>query len=1184
MKRIQEKVKDLVDVHVYESLKEFVSSPTQTLSSYHFTDITSEMMGKWLDVLAEVQTNSGAAKALAGYRGVGKSHFLATLGAIASTPELRSRVTDMHVAATAQRLKRRRHPVAFVKRGTFPTLLEEIKAGAAIALEIKAEDLPDSLPELLRLMAEKAADLPFVLIIDTAFDRAARVTRDDGEMLGEIAELAKKLNVFAAVALDDDIAGADGVNAAIARSYTIDYLDQEHLYRIVNTHIFPKNRQTLPIIQEIYTNLRQVLPRFQWSSQKFNFLYPLHPAIPETAPFIRLYAPEFAMLGFASEAGNKVLGRPANSLVALDEVFDKVESSLRKAKDLQEAFVAYDRLGSEVITQIPVMQRLQAKLILKGLLLLSLDGDGTTASEIGAAMLIYDENEPQKAVRMIEELLETFAAALPDDVRRKITDGEEIRFSLKVTGKDNLNDALTEAAKNVSPESIEKILRRFAGERFSDWSLPPSENSTNEDFSDSLITWRGGHRRGRVVWLGNQKSVSSVENKSDFLDWEIVVTDSETNASALAANGGLSVPIIVWQSASLRPEEEQTLKRYHVLLTDTELPENYAEQVRASGHAHRTTVEKIWRRIFLEDAKLLIEGMPHPLPENIRNSQTLADAASQMLSPLFDFRFPAHPVFPQTLTVNEVTQLLSGFFSGTKATLPEMQELAKSFVLPLGLISLHGNNYILNSDEEMLSQPCVKEVMKIVGAKRDETISLKDIYRELKKEPYGLVHEASQIILAALVAGRHLEFVTSKGDRINRRSLDLQIIWDDIAGVATPETVLYGGEKLADWARFLTANNSFKTTDDPADRTKIKEALEQWLADWQLGRVLERFEKLPNEILNTRIWRIATQSQKTFGVAARTVESVLDEAVSLEEGLQRIADAFSDSEKEFFVRTKDLVTLEDFINGASQREKVRNYLALCEATADTEIENLRGQIYAVMTKIKSEPSEASNTELGRLWQEFHGKFSEFFNLKHYAIMKSHLLQEKFDEILRSDEWWEFENLSAFPIFQKAGWKKARKISARLKEMNCPFDLPELLKTQPFCGCSFRLSQIEEWESLPRKLAETVAASRAGYRKTLSILGTKLTPILESLQQKIPDVELMEAARKLAGIFKNNREIPLLDNTELDVLRKAVEIISESPYLQTAFPTESGFLSRDELQYRLTEWLDELPGDPVLLKI
>src|ERR1700755_525135 len=122
MKRIQEKIKDLVDVRPYKRLNSYLEDPAQTLSSYYFTDDTADLMAVWLDGVANVQQGSGTARALAGYRGVGKSHFLATLGAIVSQPELRSRITEAHVAASAQELKRRRHLVAYVERGTYDTL------------------------------------------------------------------------------------------------------------------------------------------------------------------------------------------------------------------------------------------------------------------------------------------------------------------------------------------------------------------------------------------------------------------------------------------------------------------------------------------------------------------------------------------------------------------------------------------------------------------------------------------------------------------------------------------------------------------------------------------------------------------------------------------------------------------------------------------------------------------------------------------------------------------------------------------------------------------------------------------------------------------------------------------------------------------------------------------------------
>jgi len=1179
MKRIQEKVKDLVEVRPYRGLHDFLSDSSETLAAYHFTDQTSEMMAKWLDKVAEVQPHSGAAKALAGYRGVGKSHFLATLGAIVSHAELRSRVTDPLVAASAQRLKRRRHPVAYVRRGTHATLLEELKDALALAIEVDSSNLGGSLEELLKIASDKAGDLPFVIIIDTAFDRANRVSRDDGILLGELAELAKNLNLFVAVALDDDIAGADGVNAAIARNYAIDYLDQEHLYRIVDTHIFPKHRQTQRLVHEIYNYFRGLLPSFRWSEQRFVSLYPLHPLILEIAPFVRLYAPDFALLGFASEAGAKILGRPANSLVGLDEVFDRAESALRKAPDLHEAFVTFDQLNTEVVSHVPVMQRLQAKLVLKALLLLSLDGDGTTASEISAAMLIYDENSPQNSIKAVEDLLETFVSIFPEAVNRREESGREVRYSLKVSSKDSLNVALSESSREISTDVVPKILRRFASERFPDWILQ-TEHETS-DTTDCRVVWRGGYRRGRLIWNLTDAAVPNPENAAEFLDWEIVI-NQPSKAQTILPTGGVAT--VVWQPAALEREEEETILRYAVLLNDASLRESFGEQVRAAGHTHSRAVEKIWNRIFLEDGKLLIDGYAHEFTEKARASHSLGEVLAEMLTPLFEARYPAHPIFADVLGMNEVSKLVSDLFSSARQTLPEIQQLAASFASPLGLVALRGNNLVLDTEENLLQQPFVQEILPLLSDKGSETVSLREVSHRLKAAPFGLVAEAQHLILAALVAQRRIEFVTSEGDRINRRSLDLKIVWDDIVGIARPATVLHSAAELTNWARTLTAVDTFKTIDDPEDRDKVRRALENWLLDWQSANVLERFDRMPEEILSTKIWRLATRAEKTLGAVAETVKEVLSDTVSLEDCLQRIADAFSDSEKEFLECTKDLMRLEDFINGAGNREMVWHYLAVCETTQDETIEKLREKLLEFIREMASEPSEVLNRELERIWLLFHEAYVEHFAIKHDTVMKSHHLLEKYDEMMRSDEWWEFENLSSLSIFQKNHWQKAQKICRRFKELDCRSEVRQMLKEHPFCACPFRLSQMREWETLPKALADTVNQGRESYRKTLKILSQTLVPLLEYFGDQTKEVEYAEAALKLAEIFKEEKEIPLLSTAELIMLEKTIQAMPASPLLQIQFPPENGFLSREELRRQMTEWLDELPSEPVLVKI
>jgi hypothetical protein len=1186
MRRIQEKVKDLVEIRSYKSLQDFTADPSQTLAVYHFTDFTADLMAKWLDKVIEVDSQGGFTKALAGYRGVGKSHFLATLGAIVSHPELRSRITDGYVSASAQRLKRKHYPVGYVRRGTHSTLIDEIKDAIVQTFGVDFHSLPDSLTELMEFAATTADELPFVMMVDTAFDRVSKVSRDDGDLLGELAELAKRLNIFVGVALDDDIAGADGVNASIARNYAIDYLDQEHLYKIIETHLFPKYRQTQHLLHEIYTGFRELMPNFRWSEQRFTSLFPLHPTILEVAPFIRLYDQNFVILEFASEAGAKVLGRPANSLVALDEVFDTVENSLRKAEDLQDAFAAYDKLNTEIIANIPVMQRLQAKLVLKALLLLSLDSDGTTASEISAAMLIYNETDSASSIQSVEDLLESFVSGYPGQVHCIAEEGRETRYGLKVSGKDNLNQALAEAAIGVSAEVDEKILRRFARERFSDWTLQIEDEMPTVDSTDCQAVWRGGFRRGRVVWnwerRGGAETLIGSDRPSDFLEWEVIVCHPEFRDNLDLSKA--EIPTVIWQPAPLKPEEEATLRRYHVLLTDSGLRETYGDQVRAVGHASQSAMEKIWRRIFLEDSKLIIDGFQHPFSEEAKFSGTLSEMFSQMLSSLFEFRYQQHPTFTKNLGMSEVSQIVSEHFSGARQNTPEIQELAEIYALPLGLVIPHENGFILETDDRLKQQPFARQVMALIDEKQGETVSLKKVYQALKAEPFGLVREAQHLVLAALVAQRCLEFVTSKGDRINRRSLDLKIIWDDIVGVATPSTHLYGSKELSNWAKTLTGVDTFQTIDNPTDCELILQALQDWLNDWKATRILERFDELSDECLNTKVWKLARHAQKTFGLVSITVESVLSRAISLEEGLQRIADAFSDSEEEFFECTSSLVVLEDFINGLGRRKRIWEYLAVCESTQDAHIEHLHHQLLQTIDAVTENPSESLNQELENTWQSFFVHYSEHFAVKHDTIMKSHLLQEKFDEVMRSDEWWEFENLSHLPIFHSHYWREAQKLCWQFKELDCGFDVREMLKVHPFCACSFRLSQYSEWEKLPNKLTQVVVEGRQSYRQTLSILRETITPMLESFIESEKDNEFVSAASNLLETLSNRDEISLLSNAELIVLGKIIQGMSVSPMLQVKLPPEAGFQSREELRNQLTVWLNELPSEPCLLKI
>ena len=185
--------------------------------------------------------------------------------------------------------------------------------------------------------------------------------------------------------------------------------------------------------------------------------------------------------------------------------------------------------------------------------------------------------------------------------------------------------------------------------------------------------------------------------------------------------------------------------------------------------------------------------------------------------------------------------------------------------------------------------------------------------------------------------------------------------------------------------------------------------------------------------------------------------------------------------------------------------------------------------------------------------------------------------------MRSDEWWEFENLSRLPIFHQHYWEKSHEICMQFKELDCGFDVKEMLKSHPFCACSFNLSQTGEWEELPFELLRIVRKGRESYRNTLRIMRQTLIVSLKDFMQKNSDVEFRTAAANLIAIFEEQESFRLLKNAELLVLNKVIQTISGSQAVKVKFPDKLSFQNREELQKQLNDWVVQLPNDPCLLE-
>ncbi|MDQ1591673.1 MAG: hypothetical protein QOG71_2300 [Pyrinomonadaceae bacterium] len=1213
MKRTQDKIKDFVEPQEFDDVRDFAADPARALAAYRFTDATSDLLARWLDALADLPRGRGAAHALAGMRGVGKSHTLATFGAlVASAERPHAQTTDAHVMSSVRRLANRRHQLVRVARGTRPTLRDElVEAFVATFGGAVADWTGDPAAWLARAASLSRTTATLVILVDTAFGREARVKRDDGPLLSELGVAARDANAFVALALDDDIAGAEGVNVALARTFQIDYLEPEHLYHVANIYVLRKNAPARDALHEIYLSLRQSVPNFNWSEPRFAALYPVHPLVADTSSSVRLYAPAFAFLPFAAAAARNAVNRPALSLILLDEVFDHSEDALRRSDDLREAFRVYDELATKAVAQFPAMQRLQVRLILKSLFVLSLDGRGATARDLCAALLFQDESSQQAAVERVEETLRRLGDLAPERGLAAYADGEEVRYRFQVSAAADFDAALAASSESdaIDAAAIASLLRTLARARFEDW--PFADDEFEASHADFEVTWRGSARAGQLtrrtaVDAPSSNSTvdeppppnSTLKATGEEFDWELFVLDgcdvraaedvhddaavSEHSAGASVGNAPIRV---VWQPAECYAEELSILRRLVALRADASLAE-FGETALAAANSLAAQAERIWSRLYIDDGRLLIDGEAVAFTPEARAAQSFAPALADALTTHFAARFPVHPQFDARPTETEIALLVDHLFGGGNIADAAVQQLAKTFAVPLGLATRRGDIYIPETGDAVLGQPWVREVLALVDRAGGRVVPSASVRRVLGGRPYGLSRHTQQLVLAALVAQRRIELATANNDRISRRTLDSSIKWDEVAGVCRAAEIHHSAEELTNWARLLTGDAALASIADAAARESVRAALQTWLAAWREETVLKEFDALPDAGLTTRAWDLAAAVRRTFGASADAVADALGGSLSLEEGLQRVADVYGGVPEQLARAAEQLAALRTYTSGVVRRESVRVYLSSAELTSLEVIESARRELLLIADDPHGlfDPARAERFEL--LWQEFQAHYAEHYASMHARAVGDLCDHAALDEFMRSAEWRDFEALAGLPFVSPQLWEEAASLVAEVKHARCDLPVAALLKQHPRCACAFRLARAEHFLNAAQLVAEITTRGRAACRRTLARFHPHLTHALNLLAADATDAETASRAYALAHRFVQRQTPAHFTHADVRLIKSALEKTPPAEPLRVRLPggLVRGLVTRDELAARWQQWFDELPHDAALVEI
>ena len=1130
MKRFSEKVKDIVDVRSYEILSDLLSEPSKTVASYHFSDATTELMVRWLDEICN-PVSGAKCRAIAGYRGVGKSHFLAMVSVISSHPEVRSLITETHVASASQRLLRRHYPVINVRRGLLPTLKSELIAAVASTFSIDEASVGNEIADILAKAKELSGDLRTILLIDTASDRSSPVERNDGDVLSIVATESSKLGIFTALALDDDIANADGSNLAVSSSFAIDYLDPEHLHKVVNSLIFPKHSRMQAVLSNVYAHFRETVPQFRWSEQKFAAMYPLHPATLELAPFIRAYVPDFALLGFASEAGQKILGRPVDSLIGVEEIFDSTEPELRKVEEISGAFAAYDDLTTKQIGKLPVTERHRAKLILKTLFLLSLTGRSSTADDIAGAMMFVSPTDQVHMSFGIEAALAAFSQSNPDTVSVE-SSGSAMAYSLRI-GSNKLARELDALISEISESEIQKIYLRAVAARFPEIAACTSEG---DDIGKPVMLtakWRGTLRSGRMQII-DSNNISNGEVLDDSTpDWELIFQVEEPERESLANEK--TALRIDWVAAPLTIDERRTFAAFQVLKTNADLRTKYSDQLSALLQTRSRAVETAVERTSIADARLVIDGFDYNFSDDAREATNLSDMMSVMLEPLFESLYYEHPNFKELVTDEVVDSFLKDVLGSQSNSDANARHLLATFGAPLGLTDGQTDFPTLKTKDELSRSDNVVRILDLVDASPEIPLRHDAAANALAASPLGLSRQAVRLILAAMAVNGLVEFITVGNERIKGRSLDLKVDWDQIAFLSRPRTTRIEAEKLTRWARVIARDESIVSITRPEDRLKVLASLNDISSDWQNRNSTFVRSSIPESDLNTRLWSDKTHVLEEYSEIVSMVDETLAGDIDLERCIEKISKALYERPNDFHSLKASLSTLEHLEANYFKSDQMRNYLALTENTGVEEVEESKSAVWNAIDAVRNDANEQTGREVGYAWTKFLRLYTEYYSSKHKALQSPGANLNWFENTAGPNRWRVFiAAMECEPVRAKFG-RSFRSIKRELASFQCNEDPAAFLTVAPMCICELRSADQLAIERLAQQFNYLVDEVFEHFEKLIDDNRELLLSEIESEMERSGRAEDQDVYAGLLHALDSRLSIPEVTNPQLDLL-------------------------------------------------
>lgn len=1226
-------VKAYVEIEPYADVVPGRESDAATvLASAQFVD----ELGDALEHLAEaVVGTSSPQRILSGPHGSGKSTLLTVLYALAGHPELRARSTHQAVRTATSYFQGTHLIPVFVDPTAsgaveFDTALREglraasnhvASAGVPSSEWESAADSDEALDHCLALLPPGGRLVVFVDGLSTWLRAAERdAARSAVASLQRFGELAASANLSVLVALDEEHLEGGNLFGTLLRWFQVEYLPFTAVKHLIDRVIFKKEGRQRVELGHLYDGLLKIIPAFRWSREDFVAVYPLHPSTLEVAQAVRRYAPGFSLPRFAAAAGNRARGRRELSLIVLDEIFDNAEYELRKAREMAPSFEIYDDFANNTIpkfTESP--QRFWAKVVLKGLFLHSLAGRSVTGRDLAAAMMLYDEADPETGPRTVSAILRAFEERA---AQRFVIEGEGDARSYRLPTAEEGSGAriVFDIAREIGPDDV-RLADALAGlgkARFPDW---PAGVDGAPGGADLEVPWRGTWRPGLLSYrvpirlaqippLESNLPIPDVDPLAGFGDDILGVTGSlGGSAASSAAEPSLERMIVTFTAApsiceddwevSLVPagspielrsgpetrvlwipgepddDDLEVLKRLAALRSGDPRLEEHGVDVATLVAEAEAEGALVFHHLYLEKGRFVGPSWEVKAAEQAAR-ETLGGLLARILDAPLGVRYPHHPAFGGELDDAATRLLIEKFFVGG-ATTPNVQQAASALAAPLGLAEAPERGpYRFNpSGEAALVYPFNVEPLRLAEAAGENGVPLDAIYQALRREPFGLLRPAQRLILAAMIASGRLKLTGSDGE-LTAEGLATAGDLDGYTHLRRAGLSVYPNETLLEWCRLVTDAEHLNDLVTSDGRQLIRLSLDEWLQRWQELNVQARLSEVPPEAATRRTWQLIATSKQYFDSSARSIQAVLDEEIPLEEGLGRIVTTFAANPTIYQRALRDLKMLTSFVDWVPFYTAAKEYILTAERTAEPKIESERTELIDFITSPHRLLDESKRRRFETVHETFLHDYVDYYAAAHDVHVGSRADFEALDAFLDGEAWMRFQLLSNVRIVNGRYYQFAIEFVQTIRDIACDLPARELLHDRASCVCGFRLGNADGFARMFERLRLLVDQGTKHHIQTVLHLRQ---PILSGLRLMQADASYADASEPLIALLSGNEMAAEVTPSTVDLINRCLVdqalpvVIATPPALEPGQP-----ITKDELRARVLKWLEELPGD------